>query len=130
MKPSTILIGTAALLSGTASANYECWWGGALALTGTVKYHAERACKGYDGKKGAFQGWFAPGESRKVCVNNLAERIAFEVVNENRNQGFDLDDNDCYKEFEELVDKCTRKWQGIGDFTNGGRGSTSGWFFK
>jgi hypothetical protein len=84
-----------------------------------ARYHAERACLGYDGQSGAFQGWFAPYEEKWVCVSGPGnQRFDFRIKNENYNEGFDLDDFDCR-------DKL---WNEI-SCNQGGRSTVSGWTF-
>jgi len=73
------------------------------------RYHAGRACRGYDGNRSAFQGVFNPSETKSVCVNSDADnlmRYRFSIQNLNRNQGFDLADEDCSMRLANEIDGC------------------------
>ncbi|KAL2204299.1 hypothetical protein CC79DRAFT_1128973 [Sarocladium strictum] len=86
------------------------------------RYHAGRACRGYDGNRGALQGVFRPGETKEVCVNSDADSrmsYTFRIKNLNQNQGFDLDDEDCLKRLANEIDGCA----------NGGSSIVAGWEF-
>ena len=86
------------------------------------RYHAGRACRGYDGNRGAFQGVFGPSETKSVCVNsdtNAGMRYLFTIQNLNGAQGFDLNDEDCLKRLADEIDGCEQ----------GGRSDVAGWRF-
>jgi hypothetical protein len=84
-------------------------------------YHMSRACKGYDNKRGAFQGYFSPGETKSVCVNGpVNQRYDMAITNLNGGQGFDLDDGDCEWRMGQINVDCTR----------GGEYDFAGWRFR
>jgi len=88
-----------------------------------AQYHVNRACRGYDGLSGGFQGWFGPGETKYVCVNcpdGRDCRLEFTIKNENTGASFDLGDDDC----------ATRLGNEIWGCSNGGESSVSGWHFR
>jgi hypothetical protein len=86
---------------------------------GDAAYHSQRACMGYDGQQGYFQGWFGPGEEKRVCINGSGIRLEFIIKNENYDTGFDLGDTDCR-------DRLHNEIYGCGC---GGRSTVSGWTF-
>lgn len=130
MKLNDIFIAGTVAIAPALAQNYHCYGSGAVAITGAIYDHAKNACQGWSGNRGALQGWFAPGEARRFCVNNLAERIEFFVTNLNTQQGFDLDDGDCLREFEKINDLCDFTILGQPGYTRGGERTNSGWFFK
>lgn len=70
-------------------------------------YHAERACRGYDGQQGVFQGVFQPNERRHVCVELSGTIYAdFVVQNLNLNQAFDIADDDCVQRLHNEIYGC------------------------
>lgn len=72
-----------------------------------AEFHTRRACEGYDGKMGAFQGVFRPGEKKSACVNDgSGNRFNMEVRNENTKASLNLGDKDCTKEFKSIIDNC------------------------
>jgi hypothetical protein len=84
-------------------------------------YHIGRACNGYDGKKGAFQGNFVPGEAKYVCVNGPGnQRYDMLVQNLNTGKGYNLADNDCALRLGIIVNDCLR----------GGEDTVAGWSFR
>jgi hypothetical protein len=87
-----------------------------------ARWHSERACRGYDGNRGVFQGTFLPGEARYACVNG-GDNIKFEfmVQNLNRYTAFDLGDDDCVLRLHNEINGCGQ-W--------GGQSEVSGWFFR
>jgi hypothetical protein len=91
-------------------------------------YNSDRACKGYDGKRGAFQGTFGPGETKSVCVNIGDDRVDMQVQNQNRGASFDLNDNDCAKELASVVTRCQGS-VAAGDSV-GGEFQNAGWWFR
>lgn len=83
-------------------------------------YHAGRACRGYDGNAGAFQGWFAPGETKYACVDGgQGIRYDFRVGNRNFDTGFDLGDDDCAARLGNEIWGCDL----------GGSSTVAGWEF-
>jgi hypothetical protein len=87
-----------------------------------AQYHVNNACRGYDGNQGAFQGVFAPGETKYVCVNGKLSdwKYEFSIKNENNDASFDLGDDDC----------ATRLGNEIWGCAYGGESSVSGWHFR
>jgi hypothetical protein len=76
------------------------------------------ACRG---NGGMFTGNFAPGQTKSMCPTSKGgQNTKFEVENQNKNQGFDLGDDDCYKRLNSEIDSCN--W--------GGESSYSGWRFR
>jgi hypothetical protein len=98
----------------------NCFSSGAdFANRDTAKYHAKRACEGYDGKAGAFQGYFNPSATKSACVNVAGGHIYMEVTNQNTGAGFNLGDSDCTKQLWERIDACAK----------GGISDVAGWHF-
>ena len=88
---------------------------------GAARWHIERACKGYDGNRGAFQGTFAPGEAKSACVTHSGtQKFEFMVQNLNTGASFDLGDDDCVWRLQNEVNGCSR----------GGSSDISGWRFR
>jgi hypothetical protein len=49
---------------------------------GNACWHAERACRGYDGIQGAFQGVYSPGQVKYACVQGTGtQKYEFSVQN-------------------------------------------------
>ncbi|GJD00091.1 secreted protein [Colletotrichum higginsianum] len=122
MKPAII----AGILGATLVSADPCYHDGSRLTTQVIKYHAQRACEGYDGKRGAFQGTFAVKEAKYACVsleNN--QYLQMWVTNENTQFSFDLNDKDCTKEFNNLMNTCQSN--GI---TQGGAVTVAGWRFR
>ncbi|PVH87869.1 hypothetical protein DL98DRAFT_581103 [Cadophora sp. DSE1049] len=118
-------LATLALLTASISdfAHAACYGSGQVLDKANANYHTKRACQGYDGNKGAFQGNFAAGENKQACINNdpgVGGHLILAVKNLNQNAGFNLDDADCFKEFGILIALCNR----------GGTGTVAGWFFR
>ena len=81
----------------------------------------------YEGKAGAFQGYFQPNERKKACVNNDGiGHINMEVGNLNTQKGFDIKDSDCEKELHKVIDNCKNY---LGQ-SFGGRFDNAGWTFR
>ncbi|KAL0939647.1 uncharacterized protein CTRU02_206257 [Colletotrichum truncatum] len=123
MKVTSILTTLTVLLGvGIETASATCFVTGAsYENKETAKYHAKRACEGYDGKKGAFQGRFAPGEFKNACVNiSGTQSIRMSVGNLNKNTGFDLGDQDCTLRLQNEINNCGK----------GSEHDVSGWRFR
>ena len=116
---STFLL--AAVLSAT-SVSAKCYSGEVQwDNKDTAAWHAGRACRGYDGKQGAFQGWFSPGETKHVCVDSgLGQRFDFTIINRNWDTGFDLGDDDCANRLSNEIYGCAY----------GGESEVAGWMFR
>jgi hypothetical protein len=126
MHANTIL--ASALLAGATligNVSAGCYGAGLQLSIKDLKWHAQRACSGYDGKRGAFQGWFAPDTYSKTCVEVGVGKVIMEVGNLNRNQGFDIKDSDCTKELHKVIEECGGPF-----FSGGGRFDNSGWTFR
>ncbi|TIC93818.1 hypothetical protein CH35J_009817 [Colletotrichum higginsianum] len=122
MKPAII----AGILGATLVSADPCYHDGSKLTTQVIKYHAQRACEGYDGKRGAFQGTFAVKEAKYACVNlENNQYLQMWVTNENTQFSFDLNDKDCTKEFNNLMNTCQSN--GI---TQGGAVTVAGWRFR
>ena len=105
----------------------NCYDDGAKAWTSDIRYHAKRACEGYDNQRGAFQGTFTANEDKKGCVNLTPDlKLEMWVTNQNKGQTIDLKDTDCTKEFNGLMDECN--W-GNG-WSYGGAKVIAGWRFR
>ncbi|KAF5012534.1 hypothetical protein FDECE_1401 [Fusarium decemcellulare] len=86
-----------------------------------ARYHVERACRGYDGKQGVFQGTFAPNEERYHCEPyDAVTSFVFKVKNLNSEQSFDLKDDDCAFRLENEINGCDQ----------GGASEVAGWWFS
>ncbi|KAL0939196.1 uncharacterized protein CTRU02_205806 [Colletotrichum truncatum] len=122
MKTATFV----AILGATLASAATCYYTGERATADLIKYHSKRACEGYDGKRGAFQGIFLTNEVKFACVN-LQNDIKLEmwVTNENSRQSFDLNDGDCTKEFANLMRDCQEN--GV---SQGGQNTVAGWRFR
>ncbi|RGP81159.1 hypothetical protein FLONG3_696 [Fusarium longipes] len=120
----TGLLATGATLLNTVDAG--CYNGGRSMTAILLKYHAQRACEGYDGKQGDFQGYFPANSFRRTCVNLEGGRVLMEVGNLNTRDGFDIKDSDCTKELQAVVNKCPQ----LGLSSQGGRFDSSGWTFR
>jgi hypothetical protein len=122
MKPTTFA--TLITLLGSASANcYNPNFPPAWFNRDEAQWHVNRACRGYDGNSGAFQGVFGPGETKYVCIDcpdNRDCKLEFSIQNENYGASFDLGDDDC----------ATKLGNEIWGCSNGGESSVSGWHFR
>ncbi|KAJ3526038.1 hypothetical protein NM208_g11374 [Fusarium decemcellulare] len=125
MKATTILASLVVLgttMVENVSAQYHCYSVGHTMNPNDLRYHTKRACRGYNGNKGAFQGTFGPNEKKTACVNWGSGHIDMELQNLNPSNSFDLKDEDCESEFDRLINRCGRY---------GGRvHQPTGWFFR
>jgi len=117
MKPTLIISSLLAFLLPTASA--DCFTSGeSWADRGNAAFHAQRACSGYDGKQGVFQGTFPPFQTRRVCVQYSArQRFDFTVRNQDPRRDLDIPDEDCTFLLTREINACEK----------GGRGRSSDW---
>jgi len=110
MKFTTIFATGLGLFTATTLASQiDCFSEGQGFASGgnEAAYHLVRACKGYDGNAGAFQGFFNPGSGKYACVNDSeGHGISMWIDNLNGSEGFDLGDDDCVKELKSIVDVC------------------------
>lgn len=124
MKFTTTALATALTLLGASitTVSATCYTDGAFwPDQGAARYHAERACRGYDGNAGAFQGTFAPGEVKYACIQySGTSKFEFSVQNQNLGASFDLGDDDCVLRLENEINGCGR----------GGESSVAGWHFR
>src|SRR5262245_28208213 len=123
MKVTTVLATLFALLGTSVdSVSAGCYTSGELWQDqGAARWHAERACKGWDGNQGAFQGWFAPGEAKSACIQHSGnQKFEFFVQNLNTAAGFDLGDADCTLRLHNEISGCGR----------GGQSDHAGWRFR
>jgi hypothetical protein len=118
----TILLGAGANAAVISSPHVNCYTiGPTWENVNDAWYHMSRACKGYDGKRGAFQGYFSPSETKSVCVNGPGnQKYDMSIQNLNRNAGFDLDDGDCEWRMGQINVDCVR----------GGEYDYAGWRFR
>ncbi|KAM7185999.1 hypothetical protein V8F33_012062 [Rhypophila sp. PSN 637] len=120
MKIPTVL----SLFGGISSVSaYYCYNEGHRPALNTMTFHFTRACEGYSGIAGAFQGWFAPNQEKYACVD-LGSNVKLEmwVRNQNPTTGFDLGDTDCTKEFNNIMHACF--------YGFGGHNDVAGWYFR
>jgi hypothetical protein len=115
-----------AILAAATTADAGCYITGRPIQISTLLYHAHRACHGYDGKQGAFQGFFAPNQRKKACVTIGLGHVDMEVGNLNPSKGFDINDGDCYKEMETIIQRCSAPFA----LSIGGRFDVAGWTFR
>ncbi len=123
MKITTAALTTIIALLGVGidSVSAACYdsgavWGDRVA----ARYHVERACRGYDGKRRAFQGVYKPGETKSACVESGLGKYNFRVQNLNRGASFDLRDADCVLRLHNVINDCER----------GGQSEVAGWRFR
>jgi hypothetical protein len=117
---STVLLGAnAAVIS---SPPVSCYTIGPTFLDNNdAWYHMNRACKGYDNKAGAFQGFFSPLQTKSVCVNGPGnQKYDMSITNLNAREGFDLGDGDCEWRMGQINVDCVR----------GGEYDYKGWRFR
>ncbi|PVH96345.1 hypothetical protein DM02DRAFT_659316 [Periconia macrospinosa] len=109
----------------SAHAERTCYGPGYLGDSWEMSWHSQRACEGYFGEKGAFQGVFQPNELRRPCVDTSSilqrSHINMDVQNQNGAQAFDLLDTDCTKEFADIINYCGQV---------GGWSKVEGWYFR
>ncbi|KAI0390464.1 hypothetical protein F5Y17DRAFT_461726 [Xylariaceae sp. FL0594] len=114
---------TAVVISTLLATAYAGCFGGGEAFQdkATSRWHVQRACEGYDGQQGVFQGWFGPGAAKTVCVQVTGtQKIDMLVQNLNTGAGFDLGDADCTYRLQNEINGCD----------HGGQSDVSGWRFK
>jgi len=88
---------------------------------GAARWHVQRACRGFDRKKGAFQGVCRPGETKSLCVQHSGtQKYNFSVQNLNTGASFDLNDADCTLRLQNQIDECSQ----------GGQSTIAGWQFR
>ncbi|KAK9778465.1 putative Lipoprotein [Seiridium cardinale] len=116
MKTATVLL---ALISTVWAGCYGS--GDIFQDKANARYHAQRACEGYDGNAGAFQGFFSAGQAKSVCVQGTTtQKYDMSVQNLNTGAGFDLADGDCTLRLHNEINGCDR----------GGQSDVSGWRFR
>ncbi|RYP45938.1 hypothetical protein DL768_007783 [Monosporascus sp. mg162] len=123
MKTTTVLATLFTLLgAGIDSVSAGCFGDGEIWQDkGAARWHVERACRGYDGNQGAFQGSFAPGQAKSACVQHSGtQKFEFFVQNLNPGASFDLADADCVWRLQNEINGCDR----------GGQSDISGWRFR
>lgn len=123
MKTATILTTLAVVLGastdGVAATCYRS--GDVFQDKGNARWHVGRACRGYDGNQGAFQGTFARGEAKYACVQGTnTQKYEITVQNLNNDAAFDLGDADCVLRLENEINGCDR----------GGESVVAGWRFR
>ncbi|KAH9225148.1 hypothetical protein K456DRAFT_1732137 [Colletotrichum gloeosporioides 23] len=121
MKLSSSLASLAVLCTNVAYVSAGCYTHGEKwANQGDAAYHTGRACRGYDGNKGAFQGWFASGETKNLCYQYADQKWEFQITNLNEGAGFDLNDDDCANGLAREIIGCE----------SGGQSDNAGWRFR
>ncbi|KAF4920305.1 hypothetical protein CGCVW01_v007010 [Colletotrichum viniferum] len=121
MKLSSSLASLAVLCTSVAYVSAGCYTHGEKwANQQDAVYHTGRACRGYDGNKGAFQGWFASGETKNLCYQYADQKWEFQITNLNEGSGFDLNDDDCANGLAREIIGCE----------SGGQSDNAGWRFR
>ncbi|KAI8297743.1 hypothetical protein K4K59_003233 [Colletotrichum sp. SAR11_240] len=121
MKTVSILTVFGVLGTNITNVSAGCYTGGdTWANKGDAVYHAGRACRGYDGNQGVFQGSFAPGEVKNLCYQYGDQKWEFQIFNLNTGAGFDLNDDDCANGLSKEIIGCD----------SGGQSDNSGWRFS
>lgn len=127
----TATLASLAVLSAAFVGNVSatsCYRKGELLQIRDAAYHFGRACRGYDGKKGSFQGPFKGGETKSTCVNHNGDRFNFYLENREGHTR-DLTDDGCVKEFTKIMNDCRDGWDGR--LTQGGVNLANGnWWFR
>ncbi|KAJ3534192.1 hypothetical protein NM208_g7646 [Fusarium decemcellulare] len=86
----------------------------------TASWHVERACNGYDGNQGAFQGEYLPGQIKHVCIQySSTSQLVFEVQNQNSLETLSLNPKDCVLRLQNEIKGCK----------SGGESTIAGWRF-
>ncbi|KAH7174190.1 uncharacterized protein B0J16DRAFT_388016 [Fusarium flagelliforme] len=87
----------------------------------TASWHVERACNGYDGNQGAFQGSYKPGEIKQACIQYSSTSLyIFEVQNLSPTETLELYNKNCVLRLQNEIKGCSK----------GGESSIDGWRFK
>ncbi len=107
---SLVTLVAALLSTGPMLASAGCFTSGeAYANKDAARSHVSNACYGYDGKRGAFEGHYAPGEIKNACVEVTPnQRIDMSVRNLNSREGFSLKNYDCSFRLAREIDACDR----------------------
>jgi hypothetical protein len=92
------------LVSTTDFAQAECYksgigWGDRSA----AYWHAGRACRGYDGIAGVFQGSYAPGQIKRGCVDFGDMKFEFGVRSKNDFNSDVIDPEYCYRRLSDEI---------------------------
>ncbi|KAH7130677.1 hypothetical protein B0J11DRAFT_613259 [Dendryphion nanum] len=122
MKTTMSISTLVALLSiGVSTVSAGCFSGGdTWPDKANARWHAERACRGFDGHGGAFSGNFAPFETKTACVG-LSSTIKFNMAVQNLNsQTRDVSDDECVLRLHNEINGCDR----------GGESQIGDWFFR
>ncbi|CAG8953232.1 hypothetical protein HYFRA_00003435 [Hymenoscyphus fraxineus] len=128
MKTTSTLIALVAFFgTSITTVSADCYTGGDFWQDkGAARYHAERACRGYDGHQGAFQGTFGGGEKKSACIQfSPTQAIDLSIQNLNGNSAIDLADADCILRLSNEINACDRggdstiaNWRFIADPNN------------
>ena len=116
MKTITVLVPLIAFLgAGIDSVSATCFGGERWENRGLARREAERECL-----QGAFQGVFAPGQVKSICLPYTTEQsVTFSVRNLNTTASFDLADADCVLRLHNEINLCDQ----------GGQSDVAGWRF-
>ena len=126
MKTTAFLAVLCAAFTAVSASDTTCKHNGNQLDNNWVIFHTGRACTGYDGKTGKFQGTFEPGEMRHACVTfEDNKKLELWLQNQNGQKSFDVKDDDCVLEFIYLTADC-----GKGGYTKGGTRENAGWKFE
>ncbi|KAF5013791.1 hypothetical protein FDECE_209 [Fusarium decemcellulare] len=93
--------------------NGDVWQDKAVA-----REHVVRACKGFDGQQGAFQGTFASLEAKSACIQHSpTQKLLFSVRNGGAGPA-DVNDDECVLRLQNEINGCDRGGSSIvGDWT-------------
>ncbi|KAH7130115.1 hypothetical protein B0J11DRAFT_244329 [Dendryphion nanum] len=87
---------------------------------GTARWHAERACRGFDGHGGAFSGTFAPFETKRACVGLTSTiKVNFDVQNKDSGTR-ELSDDECVLRLHNEINACE----------HGGESQIGDWWYR
>lgn len=136
MKAFVGLVGFLCLHTTVHGDGFNCYPKGGDQLTSydEAAYHIHRACYGYDGKTGAFQGYYPAHNDKTVCVqlNNGGDGIHHKLdmqIRNDGNNGYGLNPADCEKRLSDIL--TIVGCQGFYDrATWGGEWTGYGWFYR
>jgi hypothetical protein len=86
-------------------------------------HHIDVSCHDANG---GLQGYYGPSSWKGFC----ADRIWFSIDNLNGNAGFDLNDDDCEREMNNVVTSCSQNRGGDLEYLWGGEFEKAGWKFR
>ncbi|KAJ3522240.1 hypothetical protein NM208_g12942 [Fusarium decemcellulare] len=85
---------------------------------GIAREHVVRACKGFDGQQGAFQGTFDGSSTKSACVQHSPTQKLLFSVSRLASGPADLNDDECVLRLQNEINGCDRGGSSvIGDFS-------------